>query len=231
LGLSRFEVLEEVPVSGLRERNRTDRTRRILGAAAALFRAEGYEGAKMEAIAAQAGVSVGTIYNYYRNKGDVLVAIVSMEVNEVLNAGRKVVEKPPLDVGDAINTLVGIYLDHSLFYLDKAMWRQAIAISISQPDSPFGQTYTALDSLLADQICMLIARLQEMGLVRADADARAAGEVIFNNTNMMFIDFLKDASAKPNTMHVALRRQNRILVSAIAAHPKSSPSSRSGVRP
>lgn len=216
-------------MSGLRERNRTDRTGRILASAAALFRAEGYDGAKIEAIAAHAGVSVGTIYNYYRNKGDVLVAIVSMEVNEVLNAGRKVVEKPPLDVGDAINTLVGIYLNHSQFYLDKAMWRQAIAISISQPDSPFGQTYTALDRLLADQICTLIARLQELGLVRAEVDARAAGEMVFNNTNMMFIEFLKDASAKPDTMHVMLRRQNRVLVGAIAAPSTPPPPARSEI--
>ena len=79
-----------------------------------LFREAGYEGAKIEAIAAQAEVSVGTIYNYYRNKGDILVAIVSMEVNEVLNAGRGVVAESAANVGDAIDTLIGIYIEHSL---------------------------------------------------------------------------------------------------------------------
>ena len=89
----------------------------------------------------EAEVSVGTIYNYYRNKGDILVAIVSMEVNEVLNAGRGVVATPPRNVADAIDTLIGIYIDHSLIYLSKEMWRQAMAISTQQPDSPFGKTY------------------------------------------------------------------------------------------
>ena len=130
-------------------------------AAAALFREAGYEGAKIEAIAAQAEVSVGTIYNYYRNKGDILVAIVSMEVHEVLNAGQRLVAKPPRNVGEALDTLLGIYIEHSLVYLSKEMWRQAMAISTQQPDSPFGQTYTALDRALADQTCALIARLQE----------------------------------------------------------------------
>src|SRR5688572_25114398 len=111
-------------MSGLRERQRADRHRRILEAAAALFRQSGYEGTKIEAIAAAAEVSVGTIYNYYRNKGDILVAIVSMEVNEVLNAGRGVVARPPKDVADALDTLIGTYVDHSLIYLSKAMWRQ-----------------------------------------------------------------------------------------------------------
>ena len=83
-------------MSGLREKQRADRHRRILEAAASLFRKVGYEGAKIEAIASEAEVSVGTIYNYYRNKGDILVAIVSMEVNEVLKAGRGVVATPPM---------------------------------------------------------------------------------------------------------------------------------------
>ena len=91
-------------MAGLRERNRADRDRRIVEAAAALFRAQGYDGTRIEAIAEAAGVSVGTIYNYYRNKGDLLVAIVSMEVNEVLKAGRGVVASPPAHVGDALIT-------------------------------------------------------------------------------------------------------------------------------
>src|SRR5262245_12183885 len=160
-------------MSGLREKHKADRDRRILEAAAELFRAAGYDGAKIEAIAAGAEVSIGTIYNYYHNKGDLLVAIVSMEVNEVLNAGRGVVAEPPRDVGDALDTLIGIYIEHSLNYLSKEMWRQAMAISTQQPDSPFGRTYTELDRALTDQICALIAKLRERGLVRRSVDARS----------------------------------------------------------
>ncbi|MGO4838963.1 TetR/AcrR family transcriptional regulator, partial [Rhizobiaceae sp. 2RAB30] len=157
-------------MSGLRAKHKADRHRRIVEAAAALFREAGYEGAKIETIAAQAEVSVGTIYNYYRNKGDILVAIVSMEVHEVLNAGRDVVKHPPADVADAIDALIGIYIEHSLIYLSKEMWRQAMAISTQQPESPFGRTYGELDRGLTDQICALISLLQELCLVRADVD-------------------------------------------------------------
>jgi AcrR family transcriptional regulator len=202
-------------MSGLRAKHKADRHRRILEAAAALFREAGYEGAKIETIAAQAEVSVGTIYNYYRNKGDILVAIVSMEVNEVLNAGRGVVTNPPADVGDAIDTLLGIYIEHSLIYLSKEMWRQAMAISTQQPESPFGRTYGELDKGLTDQICGLIARMQALGLVRDDIDGRAVGELVFNNMNMMFIEFVKRDAAKMPELRAAIRRQNRVLVEAI----------------
>jgi len=203
-------------MSGLRERQRADRHRRILEAAAALFRQSGYEGAKIEAIAAEAEVSVGTIYNYYRNKGDILVAIVSMEVNEVINAGRGVVASPPENVADAIDTLIGIYIDHSLIYLSKAMWRQAMATSTQQPDSPFGMTYAALDRGLTDQTCALVERLKDLGLVKPGTDVRSAGEIIFNNMNMMFIEFVKHDSMLAAELRAAIRRQNKILVGAVA---------------
>jgi AcrR family transcriptional regulator len=202
-------------MSGLRARQKADRHRRIIEAAAELFREAGYEGAKIEAIAAQAEVSIGTIYNYYQNKGDILGAIVSLEVNEVLNAGRGVVDNPPANVGDALDTLVGIYIEHSLHYLSKEMWRQAMAISTQQPDSPFGQAYTALDGSLTEQISALIARLQALGLVRQDIDGTALGELIFNNMNMMFIEFVKRDEARIPELRSAIRRQNRILVTAI----------------
>jgi AcrR family transcriptional regulator len=203
-------------MSGLRAKHKADRHHRILEAAAELFREAGYEGAKIEAIAAEAEVSVGTIYNYYQNKGDLLVAIVSMEVNEVLNAGRGVVAEPPRNVGDALDTLIGIYIEHSLNYLSKEMWRQAMAISTQQPDSPFGRTYTALDRALTGQICALIARLQEVGLVREKADGRSVGELVFNNMNMMFIEFVKHDEATIAELRRAIRRQNRVLVEAVS---------------
>ena len=202
-------------MSGLRERQRADRHRRILEAAAALFRQSGYEGAKIEAIAAQADVSVGTIYNYYRNKGDILVAIVSMEVNEVLNAGRGVVDAPPRNVADAVDTLIGIYIDHSLIYLSKEMWRQAMATSTQQPDSPFGKTYAALDRELADQTCDLVERLKSLGLVKTDTDVRSTGEIIFNNMNMMFIEFVKQEAMPLKELRMAIRRHNKVLIGAI----------------
>ncbi len=203
-------------MSGLRAKHRADRHQRIIEAASALFRQSGYEGAKIEAIAAEAEVSVGTIYNYYRNKGDILVAIVSMEVNEVLNAGRGVVATPPKNVADAIDTLIGIYIDHSLIYLSKEMWRQAMAISTQQPGSPFGETYAALDRDLTDQTCELVERLKSLGLVKPDTDVRAAGEIVFNNMNMMFIEFVKREAMPLAELRAAIRRQNKVLVGAIA---------------
>jgi AcrR family transcriptional regulator len=204
-------------MSGLRERQKADRHERILAAATDLFRDSGYEAVKMEAIAAAAQVSIGTIYNYYQNKGDLLVAIVSLEVNEVLRAGAGVIARPPANAEKAVDALIGGYVEHSLVYLSKEMWRQAMAISTQQPASPFGETYAALDIALAQQTCALIDKLKDLGLLRPDADATSLGEVIFNNTNMNFTVFVKTEAMSLPELRAVLRRQHRAILRAFAA--------------
>ena len=52
--------------------------------------------------------------------------------------------------------------------------------------------------------------------MRAEIDSRTVGELLFNNMNMMFIDFVKRDAAQTAELRAALRRQNSILVAAIA---------------
>jgi AcrR family transcriptional regulator len=207
----------EVAMAGLRAKHKADRHQRIVEAAARLFRTMGYDTVKMEAIAAAADVSIGTIYNYYKNKGDLLVAIVSMEVHEVLAAGERVIAAPPRNADKAVAKLIANYIEHSLVYLSKEMWRQAMAITTQQPDSPFGIAYGELDEALARQTSKLVKKLQTLGLVQVGVDAQAIGEMIFNNTNMMFIVFVKREEMSVADLLARIRRQNRTLVKAITA--------------
>lgn len=204
-------------MTGLRERQKADRTRRILEAASRLFRERGYGAIRIEDIAQAAEVSVGTLYNYFTNKGDLLLAIVSMEVEEVLESGKSVVANPPSDIARALATLIGIYYDHSLFYLSKEMWRTAMAISIEAPETPFSARYTELDSKLAAQVCDLIRKLQALGYARLDTDAEAMGQVIFNNLNGMFIEYVKQDDMPLATLLARTTRQNAALARMLRA--------------
>lgn len=201
---------------GLRAKHKADRTRRMQQEAARLFREAGYSAARMEDIAAASDVSVGTLYNYFATKGDLLLAIVSMEVEEVLTAGAAVLANPPTDPALALDALVGGYFDHSLVYLSKAMWRTAMALSIEAPDTPFSQRYTALDGLLTTQICDLISALQRRGRLKDGVPARVVGEVLFNNLNHMFIEFVKAEPMAIETLRAAVRRQTALVVGLLA---------------
>jgi AcrR family transcriptional regulator len=208
-------------MTGLRARQKRLRHERILDAALLLFREAGYDAVRTEDIAAAAEVSVGTLYNYFENKGDLLLALVTLEVEEVLEQGEAVVKAPPADIAAALNSLIGGYYDHSNTYLTKELWRTAIALTIQAAETPFSQRFTALDRSLTDQVCALVTELQRRGLARADVDAGALGQVIFNTLNQMFIEFVKVEAMPIETLKAGMTRQVAALAHLLALPGKS----------
>jgi AcrR family transcriptional regulator len=61
-----------------------EKERQILDGAAAAFAQDGYEGASMSHIAAMAGVSKGTLYNYFAGKQELFAAFVQRECTQRL---------------------------------------------------------------------------------------------------------------------------------------------------
>ncbi len=59
----------------LRDRLREETARAILDAAESVFADEGLQAARMERIAARAGVAVGTLYNHFRDKETLLRSV------------------------------------------------------------------------------------------------------------------------------------------------------------
>jgi AcrR family transcriptional regulator len=200
---------------GLRARQKADRAERIIAAASGMFRRDGYDAARMEMIAAEAEVSPGTVYNYFPTKGDLLVAIVAREVEEVLAAGEAVVANPPADVAAAIGALVHGYYDHSLVYLSKEMWRVAMAMTVQGPDSPASRDYMDLDQRLRGQVVALLAALQARGRVRAACDPAALGAVLFHNLDAMFRGFVTSGQSL-STLKAAIDAQHAEVVRLIA---------------
>ena len=205
------------PMSGLREKQKADRERRILQAAVTKFRADGYRAVRIEDLAEIAEVSVGTVYNYYQTKGDILIACVAMEVEEVLAAGQIIVNNPPGGVSGSLLALIFSYYDHSLQYLTKEMWRTAMALAIEAPGTPNGRRYFALDQRLAAQVSELVAVLQTRGSVRADLDPRAIGQVLFNNLNQMFLEFVRDDTMTLKALRDQVAAQTRPIAQLIVA--------------
>jgi hypothetical protein len=146
-----------------------------------------------------------------------LVAIVAMEVNEVLNSGAEHIARRHRSAQAAVDRLVGIYFEHSLTYLSKEMWRHAMATATQQPETPFGTIYCGLDERLSQQVCELLARLQASGLIAGDADTVSTGELIFNNLNMMFTVYVRTEAMTLGEVLAAISRQHGVLLKRIAA--------------
>ncbi|HEX5572429.1 MAG TPA: TetR/AcrR family transcriptional regulator, partial [Ktedonobacterales bacterium] len=75
-------ALEDLPRAPRQARSREKRAE-LLRAAEALFVARGYAATTADEIASAAGVSVGTFYNYFRNKRQILLALALLRLTDV----------------------------------------------------------------------------------------------------------------------------------------------------
>jgi AcrR family transcriptional regulator len=203
-------------MTGLREKQKASRTRRILDVAAELFQSVGYEAARIEDIAQAAELSVGTLYNYYENKAAILLAMVTLEVEEVLVAGERCLKQRHKTVAAALDSLIGGYYVNSFVYMTKEMWRVAMAQAIERPAAQFSRRYTDLDRRLSKQVCACFERLQQQGMVRNDIDTDAIGEMVFNNLNMMFIECVRSDTMTVSEVRATVARQNQPLAQVIS---------------
>jgi AcrR family transcriptional regulator len=198
-------------MTGLRERQKAGRREGILKAAAALFRREGFAATSMEQVAELAQLSVGTLYNYFASKGDLLLALVALDGAEVRAAGARIVARPPADPVAAIRALLEGYVDHSLVHLDKRMWRHMMGAALTFAETPIGAGYRALDQKLAAQVSALCRALQRRGDLRADLNCQDAGQVLFYACNSLFMEFVAEDAMPLAILRKRMAREVRLI--------------------
>ena len=114
---------------GRRERKKLAARAAILDASSTLFIERGFDGTRIETIAQRADVGVGTVYNHFATKADILVAILFDDVGEVVARTREVVERGEPSAGavlhDAIEELFTI-----MERRPRDLWRDLIAEAI-----------------------------------------------------------------------------------------------------
>src|SRR6185312_7928153 len=198
-------------MTGLRARQKAGRRRDILDAAATLFKRDGFTAASIEQIAERAELSAGTLYNYFPSKGDLLLALVALDGQEVRAAGAALVAAPPADPIKAVCRLLEIYVDHSLVHLDKRLWRQMMANALAFADTALGAGYRDLDRMLAEQVSDLCRALQLDRRIPRRVDCEDAGQALFFVCNSLFMEFFADDAMPLARMKDRMFRQVHLL--------------------
>ncbi len=198
-------------MAGLRERQKAGRRQDILKAAGTLFRREGFAATSIEQIAEQAGLSAGTVYNYFASKGDLLLALVALDGAEVREAGARLVARPPADAIAAVSALLEGYVDHSLVHLDKRMWRQMMGTAFSFAETPLGAGYRSLDRKLSAQVVSLCRALQQRGDLPANVSCQDAGQVLFYVCNSLFMEFVSDDAMALASLRQRMAREVKLI--------------------
>ncbi len=70
-------------ISEWKEREKAQRRQEIINIAENLFIVKGYDGVTMEEVAKQAGIAIGTLYLYFKNKDSLFYAVVQRRIVEL----------------------------------------------------------------------------------------------------------------------------------------------------
>ena len=168
-------------MSGLRTRQKEKRRDAILQAAQSRFLKKGYDKTSIDEIAADAEVSVPTLYRYFRSKSELLLGLQRLDLDRISKHGQRVLSDPPDDPVDALTQLI-IEQNSDVFESvpgshDLALWRVVVSEAIRNPES-LGRAYVVGDDILSRQIEIMLNILQRRKQVRADADLRKIAELI-----------------------------------------------------
>jgi len=172
----------------LKERFRETARLAILDAAEGIFAAHGFDGARVDDIAAAAGVSVGTLYNYFGDRQQLLLALlerrrqeVVARLDEVLRPGQEEPFSPLLERFvrallshfDAHRALFQLAMEEEASYLRGATRRKSVIRDITRRAERLVQLGIEKDAVRADDAAQFPVFL--VGIVRG-ATARAKME-------------------------------------------------------
>lgn len=204
-------------MSGLRERQKVGRRKRILAGAREHFRERGYEATSIENIAEAAEVSAVTIYNHYRTKGGVLLALVSESDSLLIAKIQKLMASPPADPLDAVCAFAATINKHAFSYLNREIWRHVIATSILEGNSEFGQVYKALDAELVRLLAQFLEGLKDSEIVTKSCDCHTAADVLYNTHNTRFLEYIADRTRTASQRDILTRRDLAFVMGRVDA--------------
>jgi AcrR family transcriptional regulator len=167
--------------TGLRERGKSERQRRIKVAAKAVFSDVGYDAATTREIAHRAHVSIGTIFVYARDKRDLLFLVFNDELDPVADTARRDLpdDKPVLDRLCALARPWYRYFGDNLT-LGRYAFRE---MTFYEPESQdFGEQCTRYRERMhriESWHCEIIAQGKERGELKFKGSAAIAGNLIY----------------------------------------------------
>jgi AcrR family transcriptional regulator len=190
-------------VTGLRQRQTQEREARILRAAEGLFARRGYAQTSMQDIARRSKLAVGTLYNYFRRKPDILLAILDRDTAEGVSAGEAIVKAPPKDPIAAVERL----LERSLAPYarrDRGLWRELMGAAMA--DREFAQGVFGSDARLIGLLATLLGELEARGDLRPGVDRGRAAIVLYGAFFTWFLAYIASDTLELADAHAELAR-------------------------
>lgn len=190
---------------------REAKRRRVLEAARLLFETQGYQGATVRDIARQAGVSVGTVFNAYGSKGEILAEVMRGRLDALYSEFDRVVPHLRGSTPDRLRMLFAIHFSFEVQNTRLFLAHIAAAWDWTQPPeaTPYG-TNAKLRDMLGD----CVGKGIELGDVAADTDVAEVVELLVAAYAWAYRLAARDG-ADAATMTAAMDRQIGVIAKGL----------------
>jgi len=195
----------------LRQLKKEKTAQAILTAAAVRFAADGIDAARMEEIAADAEVSVGTLYNYFGSKQSLLIALFEVEVGEMLEAGGAAVADD-MDPLDAVHHLFTAYTD-IMVGTNPHLLREVLRFSLAGGEAI--HELARLDEELMVQLAGVLSAHQEAGRIAKSVAIDDAVFVLYSVLITELLMYLSLDEFTPADMRRSMARRVELVFNGI----------------
>lgn len=153
--------------TGTFERLPEAKRERILSCAKRAFAASGLSGANINRIAEEAGVSVGSLYKYFRTKEDLFLALIE-ESHSLIESTIDEVLAEKAGFFERVEALLSAAVESSRADPDSA--RLYIACTTEELAPLAGRLSGRIEAVSADRYRAMVAEAKSRGEIRADLD-------------------------------------------------------------
>jgi AcrR family transcriptional regulator len=205
--------LTQQKVSGLRERNKLDKLRRIKEAASELFVRKGFDDTTTREIALRAGVGLGTIFVYAATKRDLLFLIVTDDFEELVERASRQVRPDHA----MLESLLSVFREHYRYHarqpaLSRLALREMIFYAAGSQAKEFLKAREHLMELIRD----IVGTAIEQESIAPTEDAGLIAEVIFSIFQIEVRRWLSTDELNVKRGIAELRRQLLLLVNGLS---------------
>jgi AcrR family transcriptional regulator len=203
-------------VTGLRQRKKRRTSDAIVSVAAGLFREPGYEETTIETIGSAAGVSPGTIYNYFGTKNAILTAVVTRDTESALGLASDAIDLQASDPVDVLMPVIDVYVDLTLG-LGPGVLRELFRTVLDSGQRPLAHDIISLDERAVGQIADAMARMRTAGLLADPVDPMEAAYLVYTLVAGGVMVFMSVPGTTHDDVKSVIRQQLALVFKGLAS--------------
>ena len=159
------------------ERIPEDKRRRVLESAKRAFARHGYAGTNVNIVAREAGISVGSLYQYFRSKEDIFLALIESSHSLLASIIDDIFTRESTFMG-RVEAILGVAVESSL--KDPELLNLYIACTTEELGPMAAKLSSRIESVAAHRYREMVRAAISNGEIRADADPAAVSFCLDN---------------------------------------------------